>query len=437
MKPSYFNFYLSDFPEKNHTLVYNTRTQAVAVLESDLAGKLKNKPGQIVNLDNKEFMGFMEEGFCIANDQNEQDILENWFHEISHRKNTLTATILTTYHCNFACPYCFEKDIDPAQKNMSPETADKVCNWLIQKVLENDSSEIEIYFYGGEPLVNKGLIDHIAGKMKEFCSSKNKNFKFGIITNGFLINKEDTKRWKPLGLDFYRITIDGSENWHNKTRPLKGGGPTFQSIVDNIHHNNNDVKIVISGNYTEETFPGIMELIAFIGQSDLKEKIHSLTFSKVMQNLSQSCRSKSASCSHDDDDRNVQFIRKINQALEKFDLKNSRGKIGMQTCPFKIKDTYVTITPEGDIYKCPPTLGNSDFCVGHVNKPDLNEKNDSFLAQNPWKECFPCVYLPMCGSGCYYSSFIKYGDMFKIDCPERMLEQSLMEQLKKEYEKLV
>lgn len=434
MKPSYYNIFIDNYPDNDHTLVYNTRTQAMGVFENTFARMLKLKMGSAIEFDSENEL--IENGFCIENEQNEQQILKDWFHEICYNKKSITATILTTYSCNFACSYCFEKNIKKTTVNMSTHTSDEVYRWLIYKALDINATDINIFFYGGEPLMNKEIIINIAGSVKEFCYFNKINFKFGIVTNGYLINKKDTAIYKSLGLDFYRITLDGSESWHNKTRYLKDTKhPTFNRIIKNINQNIDGVKTLISGNITDSNYEGILDLIKYLGSHEIKTKIHSMTFSPIMNIPEKYGTIETSKCMNETDEINIQRSFEIDNMLEQYGFKNSRNKIGMQTCPFKINETDIAISTDGSIYKCPVTLGQSEFCVGHVSIKNLNSKNDKIVSNEAWTKCFPCSYLPICQAGCYYQAFVKHGNLFAIDCPKNYLEPYLKQKIKEEYEK--
>ncbi|MBN2144099.1 MAG: radical SAM protein [Candidatus Aureabacteria bacterium] len=436
MKPSYFNLYIQNYPGNGQTLVYNTRTQAMAVFENDLACLLENNTGIILKLQEKEFGSLIEEGFCVYDHEDERAILEDWFNEVCYSRDVLSATILTTYRCNFNCPYCFEQKAEKHSQDMSQEMAGKVFHWLFEKAREKKVRAIHLFYYGGEPLLNKKIIRYLSVLMKDFADLYHIDFKFGIVTNGYLIDAADTKDLKTLGLDFYRITLDGSEKWHDQTRRLKNGKGSFARIMENIEKNTDGVKILISGNFTEKNFPGILDLIDYLGTHPAKSRIHSLSFSPLVEIMDASCQFDTTHCFKNYESEFSRIALTIQESLKKRGFKTTRDKIGMQTCPFKIKDTDVVITPEGDIYKCPVTLGNKDFCVGHVSSLELNEKNKSIIANDSWKRCYPCPYLPICCGGCYYKALVHHGDLFAIDCPKLFFEDSLPLIIKEEYEKL-
>lgn len=433
MKSSVYNLRIPNFPSRGESLIYNTRTQAMGVFDNPLS-VLLTQPGERLSLEEDQFTQLLEDGFCVPDHMNEMLILEKWFKELCYDKKQLTLTVLTTFKCNFDCLYCFEKNSTIPSRDMSLNTAQNLCQWIQREVKKNNSQSIHLFFYGGEPLINKDSIYAIAENIKDFSEKEKITFKFGIVTNGFLIRKEDTAEFKKLGLDFFRITLDGTAQWHDITRPLKGGGPTFNRILDNIIHQTEKVKILISGNITNYNFSGIVELIKYLGQHPIRERIHSMTFGNVMDNH-QNCTRKHPCYAPSEENFHQNYLI-IKDTMKKYNFKDSKNQFGMQKCPFKLEKSFLTITPEGSIYKCPLSLGRNEFCVGNIYDEDFNHFNQKVLDNDQWKKCYPCTYLPLCQGGCYYDAYLKNKDLFSRVCPKKIFETLLPESLKDEYEKL-
>ncbi len=433
MKSSVYNLRIPGFPSPGESLIYNTRTQAMGIFENTLSDLLV-RSGERLSLEETDFSALLEDGFCVPDHADEMQILENWFKDLCYDKKHLTITVLTTFQCNFDCLYCFEKKTSPSLRDMSAYTARSLCRWIRSEARKNRSETIHLFFYGGEPLLNKQSIFNIATNLKDFSEQEKINFKFGIVTNGFLIRKKDTDALKKLGLDFYRITLDGTEEWHNRTRPLKGGQGTFSTIMDNIVRQTEGVKILISGNITDSNFPGIIELIDYLGKHPVKERIHSMTFGNVMDNH-QNC-STHEHCYAPSEKSFYQNYLRIRDAMKKNNFKDSKSRFGMQKCPFKLEKSFITVAPDGAIYKCPVSVGISKFCVGSVYGEEFNAFNQKVLDNPQWKKCYPCTYLPLCQGGCYYNAYLENNDLFSTVCPRKIFETFLPESLKDEYEKL-
>ena len=145
--------------------------------------------------------------------------------EKSEEQNTFT--IFTTTACNARCPYCFEAGYRSV--SMTRETADAVVDFMIASA---GGKEIRIGWFGGEPLVNAPIIDHICAALRERGSA----YRSRIITNGYLWTPELIRRaaedWKLVRA---QITLDGTEEVYNATKNyISPVGSPYRRVLDNI-----------------------------------------------------------------------------------------------------------------------------------------------------------------------------------------------------------
>jgi uncharacterized protein len=99
----------------------------------------------------------------------------------------------------------------------------------IQKKFALRSKYITIF--GGEPLLNspkqKDIISYIIDKSTEADLS------LCIVTNGYYL-RDYVPLFKKAKIREVQVTLDGTEHVHNSRRFLKGGGGTFEKIVEGI-----------------------------------------------------------------------------------------------------------------------------------------------------------------------------------------------------------
>ena len=136
-------------------------------------------------------------------------------------------TIFTTTDCNARCFYCFEKGCKPT--DMSIETADAVIDYIIRNCA---GKEAELRWFGGEPLLNKSVIDHICLGLQD----AGKQFKSSIVTNGYLFDaetiEESIRKWN---LEEAHITLDGTEEIYNRTKNyVKAEESPYRVVKKNI-----------------------------------------------------------------------------------------------------------------------------------------------------------------------------------------------------------
>ncbi len=123
--------------------------------------------------------------------------------------------------CNLRCVHCYahadaEEDPDilstSEAKDMISSTAEFGCPVML--------------FSGGEPLLREDLFElmHYASDM---------GMRTTLSTNGTLIDKEMARDLKGCGLGYVGISLDGTEETHEKFRRVKG---CFQRALDGIEN---------------------------------------------------------------------------------------------------------------------------------------------------------------------------------------------------------
>src|SRR5690606_5912918 len=100
----------------------------------------------------------------------------------------LKALCLHVAHdCNLRCDYCFaaKGDYHAGRSLMSSEVAVKAIEFLVRN---SDRHELEIDFFGGEPLLNFETAQTAVSYGRELERSSGKKLHFTVTTNGTLLN---------------------------------------------------------------------------------------------------------------------------------------------------------------------------------------------------------------------------------------------------------
>lgn len=133
-----------------------------------------------------------------------------------------------TEQCNLRCTYCcysgnYANNRTHSTNNMESSDIDAIFDF-IEKM--SPDREVRISFYGGEPLLKYPLIQHAVDVGYRKWNDK---VTFSISTNGVLLT--------PLVIDWIiannielAISIDGTENFHDKYRVDKKGDGSFYRI---------------------------------------------------------------------------------------------------------------------------------------------------------------------------------------------------------------
>lgn len=141
----------------------------------------------------------------------------------------LELIILPTEKCNFRCTYCYE---DYVIGRMPPGIVTGIKR-LISNRAKNLKS-LSISWFGGEPLLAKDVVLDIGSHAFRECEENNVSFSSGFTTNGYLLERGLLERLIEIKHTAFQITLDGDEEWHNKTRIQPNRKPTFERIWGNL-----------------------------------------------------------------------------------------------------------------------------------------------------------------------------------------------------------
>ena len=96
-----------------------------------------------------------------------------------------------SHDCNLRCDYCFAGTGDFGtghRMEMPLEVGKKAIDFLIEK--SEGRRNLELDFFGGEPLMNFGVVEEIVRYAREREKETGKNFRFTVTTNGTLLTEE-------------------------------------------------------------------------------------------------------------------------------------------------------------------------------------------------------------------------------------------------------
>lgn len=144
--------------------------------------------------------------------------------------------IVITNNCNMNCKYCIGNDIiygNHPTSNLAIDDLKSICQFINE---ENDINphDINIVFYGGEPLLDQQAIKYIINNTREIKAN------YLLYTNGILLDSIDkTIRNK---LRVILVSFDGVEELHNKYR-MQGSFKLIKDQVNNFKKNYNGTLI--------------------------------------------------------------------------------------------------------------------------------------------------------------------------------------------------
>lgn len=363
-------------------LLYNTLTCAMVIVTHEEAQNLSAVEGLIEN----RFLvpvGYDDKKFC--------KIVKYGAKLMQRRpKGIRKFTIVTTTGCNARCAYCFEKGTKPV--NMTMETAEKVAQYIITHRGEHE--EVQIDWFGGEPLYNFKVMDRICSRLIEHGVK----FFSHITTNGYLFSEKTVEKAVQLWhLKIAHITLDGTEHNYNRIKGYihRNDQSPFQRVLTNIGLLlNAGIKVKVRLHVSKDNVEDIEELMNVLadrynGQDLLSLQILHLfeLFGPEARQLSSEERSELL--------HQIRRLKNYGYQLGLWNTKKLNHKLALCRCMVDSEDALM-IVPDGHLGLCEHHLEDRFF--GHIDNDewDMEVIKQSREYCEETEACDTCALYPIC-----------------------------------------
>ena len=338
------------------------------------------------------------------------------------KSDKLKALCLHICHdCNMRCGYCFasEGTYKGERQMMSFEVAKAAIDFLIAN--SGKRTILEADFFGGEPLMNLGVVKKTVEYAREQGEIHGKTFLFTLTTNGVLLN-EQTAKWLNENMENVVLSVDGRKEVNDAVRKTVNGKGSYDVIIDNIKRfvkMRGDKSYYVRGTFTNKN-PDFGNDILFLADEGFKEisvepvvlpENHPLAIPKEA----------------------LPGIREEYRRLSKEYLKRKKEGRGFNFFHFVIDieggpclskrvnacgagNEYLSVTPTGDLYPCHQFTDNPKFYMGNVFEGKIDEnirsifRDSSLFTREGCEDCFARYH---CSGGCAANNYNFNGDINK------------------------
>jgi uncharacterized protein len=175
-----------------------------------------------------------------------------------------------SHDCNMNCSYCYADagTFGGNQMLMTSEVMRKAIDFTFAG--SGNTEEVRIAFFGGEPLLNFGLINDAVSYSKDRAAKYGKMINFGMTTNATLLTKKiiDFLVKENFSMLF---SIDGPSIIHNKMRKFKGGKGSHSQVLRNIkeYMRLGSNGFTVRGTFTRST-PNFSEQVVFLNEQGFR-----------------------------------------------------------------------------------------------------------------------------------------------------------------------
>ena len=321
--------------------------------------------------------------------------------------------------CNLNCSYCFASQgkYHGERAIMSLEVGKRALDFLVEN--SGTRHNLEVDFFGGEPLMNFGMIKDLVAYARELEKKHNKNFRFTLTTNGVLID-DDVIDFANREMSNVVLSLDGRKEIHDKYRvDYAGKGswerivPKFQELVDKRGGKN----YYMRGTFTHSN-PDFLE--------DIKVMLD-LGFNELSMEPVVCAKGDAEELTEEDfpivckqyEDLAALMIEKHK---ENKDFTFYHYMIDLKSGPCIYKrisgcgsgTEYMAVTPWGDLYPCHQFVGEDKYKLGDIYNGVTNKgAQEEFASCNVYArpDCKDCWAKLYCSGGCAANAYHATGSV--------------------------
>jgi len=360
----------------------------------------------------------------------------------------LKALCLNVAHaCNMKCGYCFASQGDFGLKPalMSLDTGKRALDFLIENCA--GVRRLEIDFFGGEPLLNAGVVKDLVLYGRDLEAKTGKSFNFTLTTNALLLDDDMIDFIIAQGISVV-LSLDGRPSANDRCRTLNNGEGSYDLILPNIRRivERNPVSYYIRGTFTRHNLDFSLDLrhIIDLGFPNLSLEPaigsaaeYAIQPEDLPQVLTEYDNLTDALLEYYQAGQDIHFFHYNLNLQEGPCLAKRRSGCGAGV-------DYLAITPEGDIYPCHQLVGNQRFYLGNVADSALNAEVRQAFAKSDLGHkavCMACWARNFCGGGCHANNYLRQGDIAvpdELSCAmhRKRIEGAIYLDMKKRMEQL-
>jgi len=411
--------------ENNEYMLYNTRSGGLTVLDEDLGlllNDIKEHGGIALNTLNGHtdaVLELVEDKYIVDSSIDEIDEFhKNYVNQRDKAieyldKSSINLTVGTTIVCNMGCPYCFEF-VKPNKTLKKEENIRGIVTFLkemIEKAPVGEWTRFNVTWYGGEPLINKAVIEKLTPPILELCAEFNIEYSAGIITNGLLLDMPTWLFLKKYQVTTVQVTVDGTKEIHEKSRPVKSKGPNYEKIMQNLSMIPEGIDLNLRMNVDKKVAAAFERFIDDLTMYGIwPQRSQQVSISPAWLRTYEGANEEDTQDRYEYDEYFDATIRLREILIERYNnwanINNTKKAKRLflmpsqeKECPTWVSPYGIVIDPEGNVHKCWETIHDEKLSIHHVHEGYDMERFKKYLNYDRFevhKDCHNCPYIPVC-----------------------------------------
>lgn len=397
---------ITDYVDSEHRIAYSFLTGKMMLIKDDIHQKIME---QNTDIGETAQLRFREAEILVDADTDElKKIMEENIDSVEHR-SVFSFTIFPTSNCQLGCHYCGQHH-SPGKVNK--DLYADILAHVTNGVSAYEKNHLAIGWFGGEPLLGISVIEELTPELKRIAERNACSYSARITTNGLLLHRDNFRKLIDLDVRDITVSLDGTAKSHDQRRPTKGGGPSFDVILNNLidvlHHFDVDkeqVDLMLRVNVDKYNNEDVMPLIELLASHGLQGKIKRFDIAPVHA-WGNDAHLRSSTMQEFADFKIDCYLKLLELGFLEAVPLPGRVKV---ICQAVTKDALYMQT-DGHLFDCSELplvpVENSTKRLGHITdgKPiPVTERHYSSWNQDVLDRkhaCSDCRILPICGGGC-------------------------------------
>lgn len=348
----------------------------------------------------------LRKGYLVPASLDEMVGFDLKYGQQQYRNDLLQLILLSSEECNFRCIYCSQHFKRGLMERHVRRGVEALVRSKIAKL-----SALEVSWFGGEPMLGYEVIEELAPRIQALAREHSVRFFSHITTNGYLLTPDRSAAMVGWGIETYQITVDGDAVEHDRHRPLRGGGGTFEQIVDNVVAMANitgQFTVMLRVNFDRDNMDSVAALLRRLSHALAGDSRFQVAFHPV----GKWGGPNDADLNTCSDRESVLAAERLNEQVRSAGLRPGRVADGLRPVPANVcyaaRPYNFIIGADGKVMKCTVALDTEDKnIVGELLEDGSLELDAAKFG--PWvrphyqtdSTCRECFFVPVCqGSSC-------------------------------------
>jgi uncharacterized protein len=329
--------------------------------------------------------------------------------EVSTAPPSLKALCLHVAHdCNLRCAYCFAQEGGfGGERGLMPvEVGRRALEFLVER--SGTRRKLAVDFFGGEPLLNFGVVKELLTYARELGERAGKEFTFTLTTNALALSGEAREYLAASDLNVV-LSLDGRPEVHDRWRSRASGAGSHAAVLANCRE---FVKLrggrnyYLRGTFTHQNLDFAADAAYLLGQGFRSLSLEPVVAAEGPWALAEEDLPQLFA----EYDKLAALYLAEHRAGRPFTFYHFNLALFDAPCLARrlsgcgAGHEYLAVTPSGDLYPCHQFVGREGYRLGDVFSGELDQelvncfRGTTVLAKPTCRECWARFH---CSGGCH------------------------------------